>query len=165
LIIDSQIYSLITVLITITVLMALIFRSLSVGKINALPVFIAVLFNFAIMWLFNVSLNIGTSIIASVGMGVGIDYSIHYFTRFRRILSSGEGYDKALIKAIAETSRAILSNATAVGIGFLVLLFSEYLVIASFGWIVAISMFTTALGSLLVLPALLSIFRPAIKLK
>ncbi len=165
LIIDSQIYSLITVLITITILMALIFRSVPIGIINALPVFTAVLFNFAIMWLFDVSLNVGTSIIASVGMGVGIDYSIHYFTRFQRILKSGETYDEALVIAIAETSRAILSNATAVGIGFLVLLFSEYLVIANVGWIVAISMFTTSLGSLLVLPALLSIFRPTVKIK
>ncbi|MBT4637993.1 MAG: RND family transporter [Deltaproteobacteria bacterium] len=164
LIIDSQIYSLITVLITITLLMALIFRSPVVGMITALPVFTAVLFNFAIMWLFDVTLNVGTSIIASVGMGVGIDYSIHYFTRFRRILASGEAYDEALVKAVAETSRAILSNAFAVGLGFLVLLFSEYLVIANVGWIVAVSMFTTALGSLVVLPALLSIIRPAVKL-
>ena len=162
LIIDSQIYSLITVLATITILMALIFRSPIVGLITALPVFIAVLFNFAIMWLFDVSLNVGTSIIASVGMGVGIDYSIHYFTRFRRILRSGESYDEALVKAVAETSRAILSNAGAVGIGFLVLLFSKYLVIANVGWIIAVSMFTTALGSLVVLPALLSIVRPKV---
>ncbi len=162
LIIDSQIYSLITVLVTITILMGLIFRSPTVGLITALPVFIAVLFNFAIMWLFDVSLNVGTSIIASVGMGVGIDYSIHYFTRFRRILKSGESYDDALVKAVAETSRAILSNAGAVGIGFLVLLFSKYLVIANVGWIVALSMFTTALGSLVVLPALLSIIRPRV---
>ncbi|MBU2648128.1 MMPL family transporter [bacterium] len=165
LIIDSQIYSLITVLVTITILMTLIFRSLVVGLVNALPVFIAVLFNFAIMWLFDVTLNVGTSIIASVGMGVGIDYSIHYFTRFRRILASGEDYDEALVKAVAETSRAILSNAVAVGIGFLVLLFSEYLVIANVGWITAASMFTTALGSLVVLPALLSLFKPVVKTK
>ncbi|MBT6616048.1 MAG: MMPL family transporter [Deltaproteobacteria bacterium] len=89
---------------------------------------------------------------------------MHYFTRFRRILASGEAYDEALVKAVAETSRAILSNAFAVGLGFLVLLFSEYLVIANVGWIVAVSMFTTALGSLVVLPALLSIIRPAVKL-
>lgn len=165
LIIDSQIYSLITVLITITILMALIFRSPVVGLITALPVFIAVLFNFAIMWLFDVTLNVGTSIIASVGMGVGIDYSIHYFTRFRLVLQRGETYDEALVKAVAETSRAILSNAGAVGTGFLVLLFSQYLVIANVGWIVAISMFTTALGSLVVLPALLSIIRPRVRSK
>jgi len=163
LIIDSQIYSLLTVLATIAILMSIMFRSPTVGIFTALPVFTAVLFNFAIMWMFDVTLNIGTSIIASVGMGVGIDYSIHYFTRFRRFLKEGVEYDKALARAIADTSRAILSNATAVGVGFLVLLFSEYGVIANVGWIVAVSMVTTALGSLIVLPSLLAIFKPAIK--
>ncbi|MCP4716990.1 MAG: MMPL family transporter, partial [Deltaproteobacteria bacterium] len=94
---------------------------------------------------------------------VGIDYSIHFTTRFRRILAAGADYDEALVKAVAETSRAILSNAGAVGIGFLVLLFSEYRVIANVGWITAVSMFTTSVGSLTVLPALLSIFRPAVR--
>jgi len=162
LIIKSQIYSLLTVLVTITLLMSLIFRSMVVGVITSLPVFIAVLFNFAVMWLFGVTLNVGTSIVASVGMGVGIDYTIHYFSRFRLLLKEIKAYDTALVKAIAETSRAILSNASAVGLGFLVLLFSEYRVIANIGWIIALSMFTTAFSSLIALPAILSLFKPRI---
>ena len=162
LIIDSQINSLITVLLTITILMSIMFRSIVIGLITALPVFIAILFNFSIMWMFDVTLNIGTSIIASVGMGVGIDYTIHYFTRFKRILKESGSFDSSLVKAISETSRPILSNAAAVGIGFLVLMFSEYGVIANIGWITAVSMFTTASGSLIVLPALLAIIRPKI---
>lgn len=163
LIIDSQIYSLLTVLFTITILMSIIFRSPVVGVITSLPVFIAVLFNFAVMWIFGVTLNVGTSIIASVGMGVGIDYAIHYFSRFRFILRETGDYQASLIKAIAETSCAILSNASAVGLGFLVLLLSEYQVIGNVGWITALSMFTTALSSLIVLPAILSIVKPKVK--
>ncbi|MBU2513533.1 MMPL family transporter [bacterium] len=163
LIIDSQIYSLLTVLVTITILMSIMFRSPMIGLFTALPVFIAVLFNFTIMWAFDITLNIGTSIIASVGMGVGIDYAIHYFTRFRLLFRQTGDYQESLIHAISGTSRAILSNASAVGIGFLVLLFSEYGVIANIGWITAVSMFTTACGSLIVLPSLLIIFKPQIK--
>ncbi len=164
LIIDSQIYSLLTVLVTITILMSIIFRSPVVGLITSLPVFIAVLLNFAVMWLFGVTLNVGTSIIASVGMGVGIDYTIHFFSRFRFILKETGEYDSALLKAIVETSRPILSNATAVGLGFLVLLFSEYQVIGHIGWITCLSMFTTALNSLIILPALLSLVKPNVKI-
>jgi predicted RND superfamily exporter protein len=164
LIIDSQIYSLLTVLITITILMSIIFRSPVVGLITSIPVFIAVLLNFAVMWIFGVTLNVGTSIIASVGMGVGIDYTIHFFSRFRFILKETGEYDSALKKAIIETSRAILSNATAVGLGFLVLLFSEYQVIGHIGWITCLSMFTTALSSLIVLPSLLSLVKPKVKM-
>lgn len=163
LIIDSQIYSLLTVLATITILMSIMFRSPVVGVFTALPVFIAVLFNFAIMWVTGVTLNIGTSIIASVGMGVGIDYAIHYYTRFRMFYREGKEYDEAVSLGVSETARAILSNASAVGIGFMVLLFSEYGVIANVGWITAVSMFTTAFGSLVILPALLSIFKPKVR--
>ncbi len=162
LIIDSQIFSLLTVLTTITILMSIIFRSPVIGLIMAMPVFIAVLLNFTLMWLFNITLNIGTSIIASIGMGVGIDYTIHYFSRFKLLYKDSSSYDLALSKAIKETSRPILSNASAVGIGFAVLLFSEYGVMANIGWITAVTMYTTAFGSLILLPALLAIIRPKI---
>jgi predicted RND superfamily exporter protein len=96
-------------------------------------------------------------------MGVGIDYAIHYFSRFRFIFRETGDYQISLVKAISETSRPILSNASAVGLGFLVLLFSEYQVIGHVGWITALSMLTTALSSLTVLPAVLSIVKPNVK--
>lgn len=162
LIIKSQITSLFLIFAAVLILLSVIFRSPAVGIIMVAPVSIAVLFNFMIMWILNITLNIGTSIIASVGMGVGIDYAIHYFSRFRIMLKEAESYEKAIQKALVETSRAILSNAAAVGIGFIVLTASEYHVIASLGWITALSMFTTAVSSLTMLPVLLAIFKPKI---
>ncbi|MCP4404168.1 MAG: RND family transporter [bacterium] len=162
LIIKSQIYSLATVFIAIVVLLSLLFRSLPVGLVTSLPVSIAILFNFAVMWFFDISLNIGTSIVAAVGMGVGIDYAIHYYSRFRLLFQESRNYDAALIRAIAESSRAILSNAVAVGLGFLVLIFSEYYAVVNIGWITALSMLTTALSSLVLLPSMLAIFKPRV---
>jgi predicted RND superfamily exporter protein len=130
--------------------------------ITSIPVFIAVLFNFAVMWTLGITLNVGTSIVASVGMGVGIDYAIHYFSRFRILLNHSDSYDTALLHTIVETSRSILSNAAAVALGFLVLIFSQYNAILSVGWITALSMLTTALSSLVVLPAMLSVFKPKV---
>ena len=158
-IIRSQLYSLSTVFVAIVILLSLLFRSFMVGLITSLPIFIAILFNFAVMWFFGISLNIGTSIVTAVGMGVGIDYAIHYYSRFRRVYQENQDYNATLIRAIAETSRAILSNAVAVGLGFLVLVFSEYYAVANIGWITALSMLTTALSSLVVLPAMLAILK------
>lgn len=95
-------------------------------------------------------------------MGVGIDYAIHYYSRFRLVFRENQDYNTALIQAITQTSRAILSNAVAVGLGFLVLIFSEYYAVANIGWITALSMLTTAMSSLVVLPAMLAIFRPKV---
>jgi predicted RND superfamily exporter protein len=160
LIVQSQVNSLIMVLVTIFILLTIIFRSPVAGIFTATPVFIAILFNFAVMWLTGVTLNIGTSIIASVGMGVGIDYAIHYFTRFKAAFKHIPDHEKAVLTAIRGTGRAIIANALAVGTGFLVLLLSEYHIIVNVGWITALSMLTTAVSSLVVLPALIIIFKP-----
>jgi predicted RND superfamily exporter protein len=144
--------------------MMLIYRSVANGLLVVIPTFITVLFNFAIMWIFKISLNTATAVIASVGMGVGIDYGIHYFARFQEQLRQGVAYQKALITAIVESGEGILFNAIAVGGGFLVLLLSDYHAIASLGWITAFAMVTTALSSLTLLPALLAIFKPKVKL-
>ena len=50
------------------------------------------------------------------------------------------------------------------GFDQLVLLFSEYQVIGHIGWITGLSMFTTALSSLIILPALLSLVKPSVKM-
>jgi len=155
-IVESQVLSLSITLGIILLVLSLIYRSLPSGLIVALPVMIAVLFNFSVMWLFKVSLNPATAIIAAVGLGVGIDYSIHIFSRLRLLRRKGGSFQSSLVNAVAESARGILSNALSVGIGFLILLLSAYRIINDMGWIIALTMLTTSLASLVLLPCLLS---------
>jgi|GEM_PF-1560301 len=158
----SQLYSLITTLIAVAILLSIIFRSIQIGIITIVPTFIAVIMNFAIMWIFKIPLDIGTSTIAAIGIGVGIDYAIHYFQRFKLIYQETNDYNIAVKESIKKSARAILSNALSVGLGFAVLMLSRFNVIFNLGWIVSISMFTTAISALTVLPALILILKPKI---
>ena len=115
------------------------------------------------MWLLGISLNPATAIIANVGIGAGVDYAIHYFSRFKRIYLLSQNYRQSLIDAFAESYRSILSNAVSVAVGFLVLMFSQYTIIQNFGMIVSITMITSSLGALTVLPMLLSIFKVKVR--
>lgn len=164
-IVESQVLSLLTTLITIVIVLSIIFRSPIIGMIISIPVTISVLFNFGVMWIFGISLNPATAIIASVGLGVGVDYGIHYFHRFRSIYMKSGKFMRGIIEGVVESAKGILSNAVAVGIGFLVLLFSAYQIIMDMGWIIALSMITTAVLSLTVLPVCLVLFRPKIPKK
>jgi len=159
-IVESQVLSLTVTLLVILIVLSIIYRSPLMGLVVSLPVIIAVLFNFAIMWVFNVSLNPATSIIAAVGLGVGIDYSIHLYSRFRFLYRKSGRKDESIVNAVVETSRGILSNALSVGLGFMILLLSAYSIINDMGWIVALSMVTTSLTSLVLLPVLLSYIVP-----
>ncbi|MBN2657861.1 MAG: RND family transporter [Spirochaetales bacterium] len=160
-IVESQVLSLTVTLGVILIVLSVMYRSPLMGLIVSLPVIIAVLFNFAIMWLFHVSLNPATSIISAVGLGVGIDYSIHLYSRFRFLYKKSGRKEESIINAVVETSRGILSNALSVGLGFLILLLSAYSIINDMGWIVALSMLTTSLTSLVLLPVLLSFIIPS----
>ena len=163
LIVSTQIGSLIGAIITIFVFISIIFKSPLVGLLITIPVSIAVFLNFTVMWLLGISLNPATAIIANVGVGAGVDYAIHYYSRFKRIFLLSQNYRQSLVDAFAESYRSIFSNAVSVAVGFLILLFSQYTIIRNFGMIISLTMMTSALGALTILPMLLSIFKVKVR--
>jgi predicted RND superfamily exporter protein len=62
----------------VLVIVALSYRSFVAGIIAAVPLSIAILCNFAVMGFLGIKLNIGTALIASLAVGIGIDYTIHF---------------------------------------------------------------------------------------
>lgn len=165
LMIQSQINSLITTLIAILFLLIVVNRSFIIGLIITLPTVIAVLCNFVAMWIFRVPLDVGTSILASIGIGVGIDYAVHFYQRFKINYKLDNDVISVIKKSINECGHGILSNALAVGLGFLTLYFSSFRIIFDIGWIIALSMFTTAFAALVILPAVIITFLPLISEK
>jgi predicted RND superfamily exporter protein len=160
---SNQIINLFTTIIAVGFLLIIIFRSVLSGIVMVIPTFLAIIFNFLIMWLFGVPLDITTSTIASVGIGVGIDYSIHFFQRFKYHYLQLNDYTESVKKTIIDSGKPIMSNALAVGLGFAVLMFSNFKIIFDLGWIVAFSMLSTALNALIVLPVLIIIIKPKVK--
>ncbi|MFQ6040677.1 MAG: MMPL family transporter [Candidatus Poribacteria bacterium] len=67
----------------------------------------------------------------------------------------GDFYRAALEKTLETAGVAIVINALSVMMGFLVLLMSSLVPLQRFGWLTALTMFTSALGSITVLPALI----------
>jgi predicted RND superfamily exporter protein len=107
-----------------------------------------------------IKLNIGTSMVASLSVGVGIDYTIHCLEAFKREYRASGGKGDFLRRTFLTSGKAIIINAVSVGAGFAVLLFSEFTMLADLGLLIAITMFSSALISLTVLPALLTIVKP-----
>jgi predicted RND superfamily exporter protein len=107
-----------------------------------------------------IKLNIGTSMVASLSVGVGIDYTIHCLEAFKREYRASGGKGDFLRRTFLTSGKAIIINAVSVGAGFAVLLFSGFTMLADLGLLIAITMFSSALISLTVLPALLTIIKP-----
>jgi predicted RND superfamily exporter protein len=97
--------------------------------------------------------------VASVSVGIGIDYSIHFLEAFKREYRKYGGKD-FLWHSFNSSGKAIIINAVSVGMGFAVLLLSRFNMLVDLGLLIAITMFTSALVSLTVLPALLVLLKP-----
>ncbi|AHH10416.1 Putative membrane spanning protein [Borrelia coriaceae ATCC 43381] len=159
----EQITNIITTLSAITILLMLVFKSIKTGIIIVIPVAWSVFLNFAVMKLFGITLNPATATIASVSMGIGVDYSIHFFNAFILNYQTAKNYKKALIESIPNVFNGIFANSISVGIGFLTLIFSTYKIIATLGAIIAFTMLTTSLASLTLLPLLIYLFKPTVR--
>ena len=133
-------------------------KSISVGIISAIPLLIAVLCNFMVMGLFGIRLNLGTALIASLTVCIGIDDAIHFLEFFKYEFKKGE--HGALRRTFIACGKAICITALSVGAGFAVIAFSSFKIIFEFGLLTAICMLTTTIVSLTVIPVLLTVFKP-----
>ncbi len=156
----SQLYSLLIALGFVIIMLALMLRSVVGGIISVAPISMTILFNFAVMGYAGIGLDSFTSMIASIAIGLGIDYAVHFNSRFRRELFNLKDEQPALKKTLGTTGVAIFINALTVGLGFSVLLLAGGQHIRRFGGLTALTMLTSAVFTLMVLPALTLAVKP-----
>ena len=153
--VNSQIGSISIAIIFVILIVGLILRSLKSGVYAALPIISAILILFGLMGFTGISLNMATVLVASVALGIGIDYSIHVISHFNQAFDYSGDLDHAIEEAVIVSGRAIVINVISVSAGFLVLVFSEMVPLQYFGILIAISMFSSSFGALTMLPAIL----------
>jgi predicted RND superfamily exporter protein len=147
-------------LLLVFLLTALQFRSASLGLVNTLPLFVALFFNFGLMGLFGLDINLMTMGVASMAIGVGVDYGIHFVHRYREEFAREGEPVTALRGTMAEAGVAIFMNALAVAGGFLVLLLASFQGVKTMGLLISLIMAFSALGALTILPLIFTGLRP-----
>ena len=133
------------------------FRSLRLGLIALVPNALPIAFNFALMGALGVTLNIGTSIMASMALGVAVDDTIHFLTRYRELRDRLDA-PAAVRETMRTAGRHIVATSATNLCGFSVLTLSSFVPLAALGWLTACTMVTALLGDLVLLPALLVTF-------
>jgi predicted RND superfamily exporter protein len=158
-IIRSQLQSLGWALVLVAILMAIQFRSLAWGLIVTSPVVLTILVNFMVMGFAHVPLDIATVMVASIAIGIGIDYSIHFSSRLQLELNEQSELLPAIKKTLETTGQAIIINALTVAFGFIILLGANLMPLQRFGWILAMTMFVSSAAAMTYLPAMILVFK------
>lgn len=159
-VVDSQTTSILLSLAMVFIIISLSFKSPWAGIIGAIPLGLTILLNFMVMGYAGIALDLCTSIIASVAIGVGIDYTIHFMETYRTQRALTDDLEEVTKNTFKTSGRGILTNAIAVGLGFCVLLFSRFIILRYIGALVAVVMFTSSTLAMTVIPGLLNAFDP-----
>jgi len=155
----GQITSLGFALAVIFVVLSLLFLSVKVGFLSLLPNILAILLLFGVMGMTGITLNLGTSIIASIAIGIAVEDAIRYLTRLSDEIRTTHDQEKALFQTISTVGKPIIYGSTALGLGFLVFLFSSFVPIQKFGFLTALTIAAAFVNDLVLLPALLATTR------
>jgi predicted RND superfamily exporter protein len=161
LVVRGQVSSLIMAMLVVIVLLSILFRSYSAGLVAALPLAFSMLILFGWMGFLGIKLDIATALLSSIMIGVGVDYTIHFLWRYKSEREKGLTPQDAVMKTLTTTGRGISFNALSVILGFCALPFSVFLPIRVFGFLVMVSIFSCLVGALIIIPALVLIFRPS----
>lgn len=151
---SNQVKSMILAFLIVFGLLVLQFRSLRKASMGIVPLLLTVTSSFGLMGLFKIPLNVATLTIAGIAIGAGVDYNIHFLSRWYREIALGSAHD-AVRMTIKNTGRGILLNALGVAFGFYVLFFSPIKMLRIFGPLVATVLLLSAVYTLLILPLLL----------
>ena len=156
--INSQMSSLVIAIFMVLLIVGLILRSPIKGVFAAIPIVATITILFGFMGATGIPLDVATVLVASVALGIGIDYSIHIITHFSHVYKeTGELY-KSMEETILISGKAIVINVLSVATGFLVLIFSEMVPLQNFGILVAMSMIGSGLGAITLLPVIIILY-------
>ena len=140
--------------------MAIVFKSFVGGLLATLPMSLSVIFIFGILGTFGIPLNISTSLLTCVLVGVGVDYSVHFLWHLREHIREGQNLDTSIANTMKVSGKGILFNGISVVVGFSVLMLSVFTPLKAFSILIMASIGFCLIGSLAMLPALVSIINP-----
>lgn len=141
----------------IAVMLVAAMRSVRLALLALLPTGLAVGFVLGTMGWFGVRIDLSTAFVASVATGLSVDDTFHCLLRWKRELHIGRSPLDALRASYAGTGPGVILSSSAVSLGFLAMVFSEFVPTANFGWLVASATLGGSIGNLVVLPALLAL--------
>jgi hypothetical protein len=160
---EQQTRSLTIALVLIGAMLMFLFRSEALGVLALIPNLIPILLFFGLLGWVGIDLDINTSLVASVVLGLAVDNAVHFIWRHRAWRRRGADQTEALKQALRQTGKPIIfANGTLV-LAFSIFALSTFPPVRIEGLLAAFTILACVLSDLIFLPAL--ILQPRFKLK
>ena len=161
---DEQVYasrsfgsSTLIALVFILILLMLSFRMWVAPVLAVVNLIIGLIWGMGAAWLAVGQLNMVTSMMSVVLLGLGIDFSIHLISGFTERRAAGESIEDSMRNTFLKSGKGILTGGFTTACAFLTLLISQSRGMAQMGAVTGIGLLSVLLATLLFLPVLLVI--------
>jgi len=146
----------------ITLIMMCCLGSVRAGIIAMFPNVTPIAVVFGLLGWFGVPTDIGTMMTGSIALGIAVDGTFHFLTRYRRCFAVSGDTASATRQALVEAGPPIVQATLVTSLGMLALTVSNFVPTSRFGLLMAASLGVALVGDLILLPCLLFL-RPARK--
>lgn len=153
---SGQLQSIALALGVIYLCLAIQFASPWVGLLASLPTLLQTALYFGALGLFGVKLNASTSLVECLVLGLAVDDTIHYLSRFNTAARRTASETTAAVSALQAVLRPITLTKAILAAGFLVLTTGELQNQVLFGWLAAFTLACAWLVDVFVTPAFIS---------
>ena len=145
-------------LVLLCLVVILFFRSLRGLVCVMLPLIMGTAWLVGVVTLTIGYLNLITAFIFAVLLGLGIDFSIHFYARYREERAAGREPLEAMVQTHLHCGEASILAATTTSAAFLALTFADFRGFSQFGGVAAAGVVLCLLAVLIVFPAITFIF-------
>lgn len=155
----GQVQSLALMIVVIVFLVSLLFVDLRAGLIALIPNIFPVFVLFGVMGYFNIPLDTGTTMVAVIALGISVDDTIHFLSRYHFCTRGTDDVEQALQNTIMHEATPITTTSIALALGFSTLTLSSFQPVVYFGALSALVMVLAMFSTFVITPILLSFTR------
>ncbi|MBW2367070.1 MAG: RND family transporter [Deltaproteobacteria bacterium] len=153
-----QIFMLIFIYAVVSLMVLATFRSFRAVLCIILPLGLTTILCQALMALLGIGVKVATLPVIALGVGIGVDYGIYIYSRFRQFLDEGHDFHSAYVAAMQTTGRAVAFTGVTLAVGVCTWVFSPIKFQADMGLLLTFMFLWNMLGIMFLLPALAYFF-------
>jgi len=154
--VNNLMFSLLLAIGIIGGIMFLLFNSSKMVVIALIPNLIPQILTVALMGYYGIPLKPSTILIFSIALGISVDNTIHFLSRYRMELKLNNSDIKiSVINALKETANSMIYSSIVLFVGFSVFLISSFGGTESLGKLISFTLIAAMFSNLILLPSLL----------
>lgn len=160
-ILAGQIEAIAFALLFLVFLAGVTYRSLAAGTFFMIPVILSNTLTFSYMAYFGIGMNINTLPVVALGIGLGVDYSFYVVDAIREEMQRHGDLKKAIADALHSAGLGVLITVLTLVVSVSLWSMSSLRLQSEMAALIAIWLSISAVAALILMPALVYVFKPA----